>query len=299
MMISAWLVGSALLSNTAQAALAPECEGREIPADYDEQVQRDFLSNYFALSTTLSPLHAPLPNQPGRGSVGLELSIIPPLNCDQRAVLQYTKTEDTNKSPVLPRPRANFTFQPIAGGALYPYAGVAFVPPIPVAGTYNTIASGEVGLATIVNKRLQLGGRLHGTVMRTVGNIATSFNPGTDPEFDDLYLASSFGLDLMGGYRFKNIVPYVSLGATDVNSFFWIGDNNEGGDTVINNLHPYFGFTGSLGVDALIKKRLRLTGEFYAAPGGYSSPDPSATNVDQASRYGRIYTGRFRIAYEL
>lgn len=289
--LSAW-------SASAHAALAPECEGREIPDDYDEQVQRDFLSNYFALSTTMSPLHAPRPNKPGRGSIGLELSVIPPLNCDQRAVLDYTKTEDTNKSPVLPRPRAIFTF-PSIGKNFYPYAGVAFVPPVPVSGTYNTIASGELGFASVFNKTLQVGARFHGTVMRTVGNIATSFEPGEDPEFNDLYLASSMGVDLMGGYRVGPVVPYVSVGITDVNSFFWIGDNDASGNTVINNLHPYRGLAASLGADALIARRLRLTGEVYAAPGGYSLPDDTVESVDQASRYGRIYTARFRVAYEL
>ncbi len=69
-----------------------------------------------------------------------------------------------------------------------------------------------------------------------------------------------------------------------------------------NNLHPYFGFVGSIGADALVWDRFRVGGEFYAAPGGHSVPksETPITDVDEGafSRYGHLYTGRFRFAYE-
>ena len=73
--------------------------------DYNEQDQQDFLLNYFAMATTMSPLHAPVPHEAGKGSVNVEFLAIPPLGCNRRLVLSGTKTEDTNKAPMAPRPR--------------------------------------------------------------------------------------------------------------------------------------------------------------------------------------------------
>jgi hypothetical protein len=280
-----------LLSPAALASVDAKCEGLIRPADYDEQAQQDFLANYVALATTFSPLHGPIPDEPGHGSVGLELSVIPPLGCERRMVLNYSKTEDTNKTPVVPRPRVTFTFP--AMGAVRLYAGLAYVPPVPILGTRNVIVSTEFGLGVPVNS-LQLGLRVHGTLQKTIGDVATAFDE-SDPPFDDLYLASTFGLDAMAGYALGTWTPYLSLGFTDVSTFFYIGDDG----VVTNNLHPYAGLTFSLGTSAQLGERLRLAGEFYGAPGGYSLPDDTQESVKPGSRYGHMYTGRLRLAVAL
>jgi hypothetical protein len=281
-------------SNLAYASIDPKCdeEAASLPEDYDEQAQQDFLQNYPALYTTLSPIHGPIPHEPGRGAIGVDLGIVPPLPCSRRLVLNYTKTEDTNKTPVVPRPRLTFAFPAI--GPVIAYGGIAYVPPVPFLGTRNVILSGEIGAGVPLGDTLQAGLRFHATTQKTVGEIATPFVEG-DPAFDDLYLASTFGFDAMFGANLGTVVPYAAAGFTDVSTFFLIGDDN----VVSNNYHPYFGFTGSLGVDALIKDRLRLGGEFYAAPGGYSLPDKEVESVEGAGRYGQLYTGRLRIAVEL
>jgi hypothetical protein len=279
----------------AYAQIHPECqdyyEGGQ-PDDYDEVTQTDFLANYVALYTTFSPIHAPVPHEPGHGAIGLDLNIVPPLDCAHRIVLGFSKTEDTNKTPILPRPRVSFAFPAI--GRMVPYAGVAYIPPIPLFGTTNVILSGEVGVGFQFGEMVQLGGRFHATSQKTVGEIATPFEVGGEP-FDDLYIASTFGLDLMFGLDFDVVTPFLAAGFTDASTFFYVGDDNA----VVNNYHPYFGFTGSIGVDALVAKHFRVGGEFYAAPGGYSTPVDSEPNLKPASRYGRLYTGRFRFAYEL
>jgi hypothetical protein len=280
----------------AHAEIAPECVGMTKPANYDEQVQQDYLANYVALATTFSPIHAPVPHDGGRGSIGLEVGIIPPLGCEQRYVLEWTKTEDTNKSPVLPRPRVSFTFQPIAK-ILYPYAGLALIPGIPVNGTRNFLVSAEVGLGLKLGEQAQLGLRGHGTMQRTLGDIATAFEE-TEPTYLDLYVASTVGADLMFGYELGKdklrVTPYIAAGVTDVTTFFWIGDDS----VVTNNLHPYLGPTLSLGADLLIVDRLRVGAEFYAAPGGHSLPDPD-TAKGGFVRYGNLYTGRLALGVEL
>jgi hypothetical protein len=286
---------AALMSTTdARAYIDERCLELALagpPEGYDEQAQQDFLVNYFGLSTTFSPIHGPIPHEPGHGSIGLELSAIPPLGCERRLVLNYTKTEDPNKSPVVPRPRLTFAFPAI--GKVVPYAGLGYVPPVPFLGMTSVIVSGEFGVGAPVGEKVQLGARFHTTMMKTVGELAPPHAIG-DTAFDDLYMSSTFGLDLMAGVSVQSVTPYVALGWTDESTFFYIGDDG----VVTNNYHPYFGPTASLGIDGKVQ-RLRIGGELYAAPGGYSKPDPDVTSVKPASRYGRIYTGRLKVAVEL
>lgn len=292
--ITVALVATLAVAGEARAQVAEECVefGGDPPAGYDDQVQQDFLANYVALATTFSPLHGPIPHEPGRGAVGVDIGVIPPLGCEKRFVLNHSKTEDTNKTPAVPKLRASFAFPAL--GKLIPYASIAYVPPVKVFGTTNVILSGEVGVGIPLGESFQLGGRFHATSQKTVGEIATPFIDG-DPAFDDLFLATSLGLDVLAGWQIGTVVPYAALGITDVSTFFYIGDDS----VVVNNLHPYFGPVFSLGADALVMERIRLGGEFYGAPGGYSLPDLDAPSVSPASRYGHIYTARFRVAVEL
>lgn len=281
-----------LLPGVAQAFVDPKCADYELPADYDEQVQQDFLANYVSLATSYSAVHGPIPHAPGHGAIGIDLGVIPPLGCGRRLVLQGTKTEDTNKSPAVPRLRATFALPSI--GRVVPYAGVAYVPPVRLLGTTNVIVSGELGAGMPIGDVFQVGARYHFTLQKTVGEIATPFVEGDTP-YEDLYLGSTFGLDGLIGFDLGEVVPYASAGFTDVSTFFYIGDDG----VVTNNYHPYFGPAFSAGVDALVKKRFRFGGEFYAATGGVSRPDKDVPNVKPVSRYGHLYTARFRFAVEL
>lgn len=262
------------LASVALAAIDPECQAvADGPAPewyVDDQHQQDYLLNYFALVTTLSPLHAPLPAEPGHGSVGLELSVIPPLSCDRRLVLARSKTEDTNKAPLVPRPRVLFAFPKL--GPVVVYAGLAYVPPVTVFGTRNVIASGEIGAAVPLASGPELGLRYHHTLMKTVAEIATPFEEGGESVLD-FYSGSTFGVDGMFGWKLGAFTPYLSAGFTDASTFFYIGDDG----VVSNNLSPYAGFAGSLGAQARLG-RLDLAAEFYTAP-------------------GYLYTGRLRAGF--
>lgn len=285
----------------AFALVDEDCNRLAMPEGYDEQVQQDFLANYVPLAVSLSPLHGPIPHKAGRGAIGLDLAMIPPLGCGKRFVNTWSKTEDTNKSLVVPRPRVTFAFKPLAD-LLYPYAGLGLVPPVPVGGTSNLIVSAELGAGMYLGPHLELGARGHATLQHTFGNVATAYNEG-DPEKNDLLVASTTGADLHLGWELGGapgrpvLTPYLSLGFTDVSTFFWIGDDSE----VPLNKHPYFGPVASVGADALLRDRIRLAGEFYAAPGGHLLADPSPDDVTEGafSRYGHLYTARLRIAYEL
>lgn len=264
------------LISLAAAYIDPDCqdEAAQAPPDWYEgdEAQNNFLLNYFALATTLSPTHAPIPVQAGHGTMGLELAVIPALSCDRRLVLNRTKTEDTNKAPIAPRPRITFAFPKV--GPFVFYGGLGYIPPVTVFQTRNVIASGEAGVGVSNGDGLQGGLRYHYTMIKTVAEIATPFEEGGEA-YDDVYIGSTFGVDGMIGHRFGPLVPYLSAGFTDVSTFFWIGDDSY----YQPNTDPYFGAAISAGVQLQMEK-FDAGAEFYTAP-------------------GYIYTGRFRFAYKI
>ncbi len=290
------MIGTLLWLGAALAGFDPKCDGLAKPADYDEVVQSDFLQNYFALTATLSPVHGVVPHVPGRGALGIDVGLIPPLNCYQRAALDFTKTEDTNASPILPRLRASFAFP--TRGLVAPYVGVAYMGPIPVGGLYNVTYGAELGIGFRVLAPVQPGIRIHGSMLRTVGEVAGPVKD-EDPAVDDLYVGSTVGVDAMLAVtpftRF-HLSPYVAIGFTDASTTFVVGDDG----VIVGNQHPYFGPAMSLGLDALAWDHVRVGAEFYAAPGGYSRPkglEPE-TSGRAFGAYGRLYTARVRIAWE-
>ena len=294
---------SLIVFSTADAYVDPACmevadtdgDGTAGPAPegYSEAQQNNYLLNFYSLATTFSALHAPVPHEPGTGSLGIELSGIPALPCEKRLVMSYTKTEDTNKTPVLPRPRGSFAFPSIDlenGKSVVPYAGFGYVPPVPIGGTRNVMVSMEagVGYTDLQTEGSQFGLRYHATLMRTLGEIATPFDIESTA-YEDLYLGSTFGLDLSYGYQKDAFTHYASVGWLDVSTFFYIDD-----DAVIsNNMVPYAGPTISLGSQWKPKSFLDVAGELYAAPTTLFDLDGFSVSPGD----GSIYTARFKVAY--
>ncbi|HMV69333.1 MAG TPA: hypothetical protein PKA64_21000 [Myxococcota bacterium] len=311
-----------LYASAAHADIDPKCQDIPRPDDYDEQVQGDFQANYFALASSQSPMHAAIPHEPGHGSIGVDAKVIPGLTCDQRYVLNWTKTEQTNKSPMLPQISASFAFPAIKDIAV-PYAGFSVLPALPFGDPYNAkgsgdlpvcdgtvpltecrrrtrnlVISGEIGVGFRIHPRFEAGLRGHVTTIRTLGDIATAFDPETEPSVEDIYQASTWGIDVLAGVPIEvgkqKLTPYAAVGYLDASTQFFVGDDSY----YANNLHPYAGAAFSVGLDTLLMKHLRLAAEFYGAPGGYSTPDKTVESVDQGSRYGHLYTARARIGVE-
>ena len=252
----------ALLLTAAPAPAAgvdPACEGAE-QFYADDDLQAAHMLNYFSLAASYSPLHGPVPQEPGHGTIGLELAGVPPLSCERRLALGGSKTEDTNKTPVIPRPRLSFTLP--SDGHLVGYGSLGYIPPVTIFGTRNVILSMDAGLSWRFDSGWQSGLRFHATLMKTIGDIATAFDLD-DPAYTDLYLGSSFGGDLLLGRAWDRVTPYAAVGVTDVSTFFYIGDDG----VVQNNADPFAGVVASVGVQARPWKRLELAAEFYTAPG--------------------------------
>ena len=264
------------LAGAARAEIAPECADTAIAANYDERVQQDFQQNHFALSASFSPIHAAIPHAGGRGAITLDVNVIPPLSCSQRFVLEGTKTEDTNKSPVLPRITGSYSFPTIAE-RLVVYSSFGFLPPVPVGGTRNLVVSGELGFGVMAHEYLDVGARFHTTLQRTYGDVATAFSP-EEPDVEDVFVGSTWGFDVLLSVPIEVgpedaghvLSPFVSVGYLNASTYFFVGDSAY----VANNYHPYSGAAVSAGLDALVLDHLRLGAELYGAPGGYSLPDP-------------------------
>lgn len=281
-----------LFSMPAAAQIAPECAGVQVPTDYDEQIQQDFLANYVGLAASFSPAHGPVPHEPGHGMIGVGVNVMPPLNCQRRLVLNGSKTEDTNKTPAIPMPRFSVALPQV--GPITIYVGGGYLPPVPAFGARTTILAAEIGAGMELDSGVQVGARLHAMSFKTVADVATAF-VATDPPVDDLFLANTIGADLMGGYAMEKLTPYVAVGWTDVSTFFFVGDDAY----VANNYHPYSGLSFSVGADTLVKEHLRVGAEFYGAPGGYADPDSSTAVPLNGRSAGQIYTGRVRLGVEL
>jgi len=285
-----------LLSSSARAVGIDEaCQdlADDKPADYDEQQQQDFLMNYYALGASFSGVHAPIPHKAGRGMIGVRLGGLPPLPCRRRFALDWTKTEDTNKSPVLPTITASYAFE-TPWEEVVPYAEAGFLAPVPVAGTRNLTFQAAIGVGFALGDSAQLGVRAHGAVLRTIGDIATPITED-DPVEMDLYLGSTLGVQAMGGYQIGSVTPYVMVGLLDASTFFYVGDSG----VVTNNLHPYLGPEYAVGADMLfVDERLRIGAEYYGAPGGHRTLG-DATDEAGFAGYGRIHTLRVRIGVEL
>ena len=151
----------------AAAYVDPKCEGKT--QTFDDEGQQNFLLNYFALGTTFSAIHAPLPHEPGRGALGLEIPGIPP--------------EATITAPAAPRPRLSFTMPEV--GPVAVFGSVGYVPPVTFNGVRNVIVSGEIGVGKELESGVQVGARYHATMLKTIGEIATPFVEG-DPAYDEV-----------------------------------------------------------------------------------------------------------------
>jgi len=287
MLAVAWWFAS---TSALGAGVAEECLdlADDRPPDYSEDQQRDFLSNYFALGGSFSGIHGPIPHEAGRGMVGVRLNGLPPLSCRRRFALNWTKTERTNISPVLPTVTTSYAF---GREGLVGYVESGFLAPVPVARTRNLVFQLAAGVGVEVTERVSLGVRAHAHAQRTVGEIATPIEKGA-PEVEDVFVGSAIGGQLLGGYRIGAVTPYVMVGMLGVSTLFVVGDAND----AVDNFHPYLGPEYAVGVDGL-HRRLRIGGEYYGAPGG----SRNLRNRDSLGffAYGRLHTVRLRVGYEL
>lgn len=296
----------ALLTNLALAAGEGECVPYR-PDDYDEQQQGDRMQNIAAVQMAASPLHRPIPHRPGRGAVGIVLHGMPDMSCEEKLVLGGTKVQTTQVAPIMPIVASDWSFEL---GSFVPYVGMRFLPQIPIRIDdgdsdqaddlfFSSYLSTEVGIGRELDSRLQAGVNFQMTSARVVGDMAGKVSE-EEEDYYDVYQTTTLGANLMLGFELQEgtrgagVVPYLSVGVLDASTYFYVGDDG----VTVQNKHPAAGVALAAGVDALVADSVRLVGEFYAFPGGYSRPDPTVSSVSGYAAYGDLYTARFRVAWE-
>jgi len=219
-----WMLGA----GSAAAQLAQGCDedGDEVvdgfdEATYDEVQQQMNLINFYGISMAYSPVHSPAPFKALKVVPKLELAYLPQLTCLERTVYYGTKTENTNKSPVVPRIRIE------VGSPVGVYGSVAFIPPVKLFGVQTLLLGGELGYGLTLREKLELGVRAHAVYVKVVGDLAGPLE-GQEAA-DDTYTAMVPGADLSAGYRFAagtgQVVPYLGVGYTAVNASSKIGED--------------------------------------------------------------------------
>lgn len=253
------LIATTIAWSVAVAAqIAPECADTPLPKNYNEDAQQAYLQNYFAASFILTPMAPPVAYDTSKASIALELGFIPPVACEHRFVLNGTKTEDTDKSPVSPRPRVHAQLPKI--GPVSSHVGFTFLPP--VASPIGTLlqAGGELGAGWRSAQGLSVGARAHLNFARMRAEIASPIN-ADDPVVDDLFFANSMGVDVGLGWTLPldipwlALAPYASAGMVDVSTLFLVGDDRF---IVENTKAPYAGAIVATGAHALLFEHVEV-----------------------------------------
>ena len=266
-----------------------------------EAAQQWNLANATSLAMTLSPLMAPNAYKPFEVAVSLELNQLDYLSCQERTVLEGIKTEDTNKTPIVPRPRVTL-------GLPFGYVSVAGLPPVKLAGVRTGLLSVEAGGGHTLDSGLKVGGRIHSTIGQIIGNIALPFEApdgvdgGGEEAVDDEYQFINVGADVSVGYDIElskiQLMPYIGAGVLRTTSIFFVGETPYevfAGDYFYDRyfrediLSEYVpGFAGIDAFAGLGGRMGRIDGalEFFFIPVRRSMPDTYSTpDGESASLY--------------
>lgn len=239
--------------------IAPECAGVEKPKDYDEDKQRAFMQN-FSMATFLPlPIVDAHPSDELKSSIGIDSTFVPKLSCQERLALNGTKTEDANKSPVLPRLR--FNTNALSKKQFSVTAGMSFLPPLPIPHFSLWHLGAESSFLYEPLTGIVVGARGFMGLGYVRAEIATPFQKD-EPTKDDWFsfgligfdVLSSFGIPLSEGQK---LYPFLSFGLVKGASLFVVGDD---GVLVANDQYPLLSLTNFVGLSYhVFARRLNIS----------------------------------------
>lgn len=194
----------------------------------DQEAQQYLnMLNFYSFSLAPAALRAPLPFDALKVSASFELNYIPSLNCVERTVFYGTKTEDTNKTPVLPRLRVSTTL---------PFGvtvGIQGVPPVTLFGVNSGMIGLDLGYGKRLGEKFDVGVRGFGFLARVAGEMAGPFSGLPEDEVDDVFRSRILGIEAQAGYRAMTgataITPYLGIGYTNVKAWMFVGENYQDG----------------------------------------------------------------------
>jgi opacity protein-like surface antigen len=220
----------------ALAVLTPAAALPQAAEELDSDRPEAWAMKLFT-SVTL-PTGLGVPERRGRGqfTLGLEGGLVPPLSDEERRVgFNGTKLEDTNKTRVLGRLRAEVGLSKTTSLEL------GYVPPVSRNGATPHLLSLAVGRPFDLGARFTLGLRAYGQVGTLKGDItcsAAEAAAGADPEqnpflceapSEDELSQGLLGLEVTTGYgRSGRFRPYVGMALTYMDLDFQVNARYSG-----------------------------------------------------------------------
>ena len=233
------------------AALAPLVAHAQSACRVPTESNEAKLLYYYAVPLAFSMPVRPPQLRAGRISIGGDLTYIPePPQNIQTTSLCYSppKTEASNLSPVLPRPRLSL------GLPFGLVAEVSYLPPVTVSGAtpnlFSAALSTEILSTLLAATPVRLLVRAHGTVGKVEGAITCSKDMlqqstrlrscfGTNPS-KDRYEPNIFGGEaaLAFGMPSGRVGAYLGGGATSINPKFQVGFTSQDGAVDTTRVEP-------------------------------------------------------------
>lgn len=193
----------------------------------EEDQQYINMLNFFTVSMGPSALHSPTPIVDKRLNASVEFNYMPYLTCFERSAFYGTKTEDTNRTHVVPRLRVTVALPKDL------YVGLSGVPPVTLFGVNSGMLGLELGWGRTFHERIELGARATVLISRIAGEMAGPAAAGFTL-YEDVFRSRMLGLEASAGYRIPagkaTVVPYLHAGVTNVYAYMYVGENHTGGE---------------------------------------------------------------------
>ena len=219
--------------------------------------QEERLIEIHSLLVALPPVAPPAAYRAGEASLGVEVVAIPAIDGTTGGKRQITASDRTR---AFPRPRLALGLPAPEG--FRAFAGIAYIPPIPIRDVSSHLAAAEAGIAWAP---AALAAGLRGHVA-----YARSRAPVTDPATRDTLRTLELGADLSAGYRLDlglgSLTPYAGVGISRV-----AGDFRVTSDGVLlssRTTNPSL----SAGVRLFARQRIEAIAELVVFPGRLVHP---------------------------
>ncbi len=214
--------------------------------------QEERLIDIHSLLLDLPPLQAPGALEWRRLDVSLEVVSIPEIDGTTGTKVQITASDRTR---LFPRPRVALGLPAPEG--FRAFAGLSYIPPVPIRDVTTNALAGEAGIAWVPGT-FRLGVRVHGT-------LATSTAPVTDPATRDTLETQEWGADLSAGGSFAassrlRLEPYAGGGFVALHGRFRVASD---GNVITSD---YAGPAWHAGLRALFAARWELVTEVDGYP---------------------------------
>ena len=253
--------------------------GHRLTEQYRWRDAEGRLMAYYSAALAFSPVSAPRAMTPGAIRIGLEASYLPPLSEAQRSA-GFSKTETTNFSPVLPRPRLAIGLPKGIS------VEASWVPPVKAFGATANLVSGAISKSFAVRTDILLTPRLSGITgsvrgpitcndemtTRTEGDLLFYEHVCHDMESEDRFEPRALNGEVVASRSMRDgaLSPYLGIGVMNEWDRFDVGVRFSDGSIDPNhpilemNLTRAYGFLGATWAGP---RRSAITGELFYAPG--------------------------------